>query len=184
MMSLLGLLENVNKPLLLCPKLAEFIGNDKPMSLLEILMIIEQHVDRANNPNIIRLTVKTQQLFETSEKELTIDQFNRCFFKIIPMIILNYNDYYLIMNNNHYTWDDLQIDRKMFNIAVRIDGENSTSNTKKCVNVFKPLPIDIFNHIKSFLHNGIIPFCTPYHLSIYEATNNHDEKLLSFWKRI
>ena len=184
MMSMMGLLESVSTPLPLCPKLASIVGKDTPMTILEIIMVIETHLKQTTDPNTIILTEKIQQLFETTNTELSIDQFNNHFFKIIPLILLNYNGYYLITNTKYYTRNDLQVDRKMFKIAVEVGSSPSNMGDHTPSALFKKLPTDVLHHIAMFLPDGRIPFHTPYHFRVYESLENHDKQLLAFWKRI
>ena len=170
-MSILKVLENVSHPVPLSEQLIEFFGHDTAMSLLEFAISLESHFTHIST-DIVELDDKLQKLYNVDQARIPTDLFNKYFFAAMPLMLTNTNDYYLIVNNNQYLWKTLQIDRKMFSITVG----------NSCI--FKNLPVDIVQTIKTYLFDGTIPFANPYYLKVYEAIEDHDAESVLFWKRI
>ena len=170
-MSILSVLENVSQPVPLSDQLIRFFGHDNPMSLLEFAMCLDSHSAKVS-PDVVELDDQLQTLFNTDHPRISMDLYNKYVFASMPLMLINTIDYYLIVNNNRYLWEDLQIDRKMFGIVVG----------PSCK--FKNLPGDIIETIRTYLFNGTLPFDNPYYLDVYESLDGHDANAVKFWKRI
>lgn len=171
MKSFLHILENVSKPLPLSNKLKRFFNTDQDLSYLECMVIFETHTQYIDDDNII-LDGSIQNLFNISSSVINNFLFQKYMFNIIPLIIINTTDQCLLVNQQKYSFFDLHIDKKMFNIVL---GNKQT---------FHSLPPDVIEYIKIFLCDGKLPFLNPYYFTIYEATDNYDAQSLSFWKNI
>lgn len=172
MISLLGLLCNACTPIPLSVALQNLFESNSPMSLLDIILKIEKFTQCYSHDKLY-IEYPLQKLFNTHQSCMTIEKFNKYLFLVVPLVLIDYNGYYLIVNNNHYQWEDLQLDNTMFNIVLMT-----------CKKSFKNLPSDVVRHIKKFLFDGKLPFINSYYFTVYESKENHDAKLLEFWRRI
>lgn len=183
MMALLGIVDDATVPIPLSPEIAEFMGESKPLSMMECVLYFEQFTHQINN-NTVQIDPCLQKLFKTNQSVISTDQFNNYIFAHVPLMTVNnqYIDYYLTINSNRYLLEDLQIDRKMFNIAIGYIASplKSTSIVRK----FSHLPDDIIYCIQLFLHDNKIPFGNPYYLTLYKSNTNHDPLLVKFWESI
>ena len=161
--------------MLLTPELLEFFNyKTNKMSLLQIYIEIDNYITRDYVTNLMNIDDKLNKILKLDNKVITSDELYNIIFKIIPIIMIDYNEYHIIVNKKTYSWYDLAIDRKMFKIAL---GYND--KTDKCIQ-FKSLPIDVLKYIFKYLHDGMIPFVNQYYFDLYQNNPKHNKEFVLF----